>query len=164
MIFESANLYVRHLVREDLDNFYRLVGDEEIMRYIRAPKTYPETAAFLEDVISKYRPGSLDLRLALVAKEGDKFIGSFAILPVDGTNEIQIGYSLLKECWGKGYSTEITKASVDYVFDVLKLGQVVALTEKGNVASQKVLLKCGFKWDSEVEHEGKMVWKYRISQ
>jgi ribosomal-protein-alanine N-acetyltransferase len=55
-----------------------------------------------------------------------------------------LGYALLKEYWGKGYASESARAGRQYAFEVMKLPQIVAITEMDNIASQKVLLKCGF--------------------
>jgi hypothetical protein len=34
-------------------------------------------------------------------KATGKFVGSFAIIPVEGSEDIQLGYAFLKENWGK---------------------------------------------------------------
>src|ERR1044071_2805255 len=147
MLIESERLYVRYLVMEDLENYYRLNGDPEIMKYIRAAKTREETEVFLKEVIDRYGKQRIDLRLALLEKHTDTFVGSFAIIPLDNSNELQLGYSLLKEYWGKGYATEITKAGMVYAFNTLGLDRIAAVTEVANTASQHVLLKSGFVFE-----------------
>src|SRR5687767_10242619 len=144
MLIESERLYVRYLVMDDLENYYRLNGDPEIMQYIRPPKTRAETEVFLKEVIGRYGQQRIDLRLALLEKHSNTFVGSFAIIPLDNSNELQLGYSLLKEYWGRGYATEITKAGMGYAFNTLALDSIVAVTDVANTASQHVLLKSGF--------------------
>jgi ribosomal-protein-alanine N-acetyltransferase len=85
----------------------------------------------------------------MIEKASNDFIGSFAVIPVETTDssrhaEIQLGYALLKDHWGKGYATESTMAGRRYAFDVMKLPVIVAITEPANIASQKVLLRSGF--------------------
>jgi RimJ/RimL family protein N-acetyltransferase len=63
---------------------------------------------------------------------------------------IEVGYRLLPEYWGKGLATEGTKALIDYGFKDCKLEKVVAITHPQNKASQKVLLKCGLKQKGEI--------------
>ena len=143
-LIESERFYVRYYTMEDEVNFCRLNRDEEVMRYIRPVKSQDDTIAFFKEIIGKYKSERPDLRLALLEKTSNQFVGSFAIIPVEKTPDTQIGYSFLKEHWGKGYATEITKAGVDYVFNVLQLPEVFGVAESANIASQKVLMKNGF--------------------
>lgn len=161
MIFESERLYTRYFTMEDLDQFYRLNGDEEIVRYIRAPKSYEECRVFLEQIIEWYKGPKINWRVALLSKEDDQVIGSFAVIPVGDTDDMQLGYSLLKEYWGKGYATEITEAGLKYVFEKLGYSSIAAITELANTASQKVLLKCGFYLELEYEEKGRRLLRYR---
>ena len=52
---------------------------------------------------------------------------------------------MLKDHWGKGYATELTKAGLHFAFDQLDLDVIYGVTEIPNISSQKVLLKSGFK-------------------
>lgn len=160
-LIESERLYVRYYTIDDLDNFYRLNGDEEIMRYIRPVKNREQSERFLKEIIACYATEPYNLRLALLEKDTNVFAGSFAIIPLEHTGDIQLGYALLKEHWGKGYATEIVKAGLMYVFDVLKLPGVAAVTEAGNTASQKVLLKNGFVFEKSTEEGIKKLHLYR---
>ena len=149
---------------EDLDVFYRLNGDEKIVRYIRAPKSYWECRGFLEQIIGSYKDRPVNWRVALVSLETNQVIGSFAIMPVAGTGDTQLGYSLLPEHWGKGYATEIAVAGARYAFVELGLDSIVAITEVANAASQHVLLKSGFVLEKEYEEMGKMLRRYRLTR
>ncbi|THU39472.1 GNAT family N-acetyltransferase [Niastella caeni] len=149
VVFETDRLVIRRYTLEDEENFFRLNGDEEVMRYIRAPKDRQECALFLKRNLAFYEQFPLLGRWAMIEKSADTFVGSFAIIPVETTDhsrhaEIQLGYALLKEYWGKGYATESTLAGRQYAFDVMKLPMIVAITETENIASQKVLLRSGF--------------------
>lgn len=163
-LIESERLYVRYLETGDLDNYYRLNGDEEIMRYIRAPKNREETEVYLKEVMERYSLETIDWRLALLEKGTDTFVGSFAIIPLENTNDLQLGYSLLKEYWGRGYATEITKAGMDYAFNVLGLSLIYGITEAGNIASQNVLLKCGFVLEKTATKDGRQLNLYKVTR
>ena len=85
-------------------------------------------------------------RWAAEEKLTGKFIGSFVIVPIpEQPEKIQLGYALLKDHWGSGYATELTKAGLSFAFDKLGLDVIYGVTEIPNIASQKVLLKSGFK-------------------
>jgi [ribosomal protein S5]-alanine N-acetyltransferase len=144
IIFETERLLVRHYTPDDEENFFLLNGDEEVMRYIRPVKSREETNAFLAAVIDYSKKNPDKGRMAVIAKSNGEFVGSFAIIPVDGNEYMQLGYSLLPAHWGKGYATELTVAGLRFVFTQTDLDRIYGYTEKPNVPSQKVLLKAGF--------------------
>ena len=162
-LFETERLYVRRFQTGDEEPFFRLNGDEEIMRYIRAPKSREECDRFLSEVIDRYAKDVIDWRLAVLQKNDDAFVGSFAIIPREGMDELQLGYSFLKDQWGKGYATEVTMGGIRYCRDQLHLDSIAAVTEEGNQASGRVLLKCGFVLESQYEDQGKLLLLYRLS-
>ena len=58
--------------------------------------------------------------------------------------EVEIGFFLIPEAWGKGYATEIAKGLLRFAFETASLPEVVATHDKANVASRNVLVKAGF--------------------
>lgn len=160
VIFESDRLIIRRYTLADEEEFFRLNGDPEVMKYIREPKDRQECIIFLKRNLAFYEQNPLMGRWAMIEKASDVFVGSFAVIPVETTDnsrhtEIQLGYALLKDHWGKGYATESTLAGRRYAFDVMKLPVIVAITETGNIASQKVLLRSGFIQQDNIQEGNK---------
>lgn len=62
---------------------------------------------------------------------------------------VEIGYGVLPEYEGKGYTTEAVKAMTQWAFSNSGVVFVEAETEPDNKASQRVLAKCGFVPDGE---------------
>jgi ribosomal-protein-alanine N-acetyltransferase len=163
MIFETKRLLVRRYDWADLEDFYRLNSDPEVMKYIRAPKTKPQSVQFLQENIDYYTDFPSYGRWALLEKKTQEFIGSFMLRPstlVSG--QIEIGYSMFKTSWGKGYATEIVKGGLDLAFRQLQIQTVIAITDTANTVSQKVLLKCGFRLIENKEENGKIINLFSI--
>jgi [ribosomal protein S5]-alanine N-acetyltransferase len=76
-------------------------------------------------------------------------IGFHLLNNIQGETDIQVGYVLDKACWGKGYATEMCRALLRYGFAQLRLPRIVAITDLPNLASQRVLLKCGLHRNGE---------------
>ena len=57
--------------------------------------------------------------------------------------DVELGYTLARAAWGRGYATELGRALIEYAFDVLKAPRVVAQVEPANLASRHVLEKLG---------------------
>lgn len=144
IIFETERLFIRCYTQEDRNNFFLLNGDEEIMRYIRPAKTKEDSDLFLQEVINYTEENPLYGRWAVNEKQTGGFVGSFAVIPVEKKDKMQLGYALLKSSWGKGYATELTEAGLKYVFTKTGLTEIFAITESQNIPSQKVLIKAGF--------------------
>ena len=161
IIFETERLIVRQYEFEtDTENFYLLNGDDDVMRYIRATKSKEECDVFLKKAIESYKINPLMGRWAADEKVTGKFVGSFAIIPIEGSEDIQLGYAFLKENWGKGFASELTKAGLDYYFKNTKADHIYAIAEEGNVASHKVLLKNSFVPDGTRKEDDKELLKF----
>jgi ribosomal-protein-alanine N-acetyltransferase len=160
VIFETARLYTRQYSDADVEYFYRLNGDPEVMRYIREPKSREACNLFLLQNLAFYKQFPLMGRWAMFSKEPHAFVGSYAIIPVENSTDIQLGYSLLPEHWGKGYASEATLAGLQYAFEVMGLERIVGITRMENLASQKVLLKCGFVQIDNLMENGRELFRF----
>ena len=63
---------------------------------------------------------------------------------------LEVGYMLIPSERGKGYCTEAVKIMVDYLFLSKNTIRVQAITDVGNIASQKILEKAGFKKEGTI--------------
>lgn len=154
-VFTTGRLIVRFYNNDDSDNFFLLNGDEEVMRYIRPAKTRDESDQFLQEVIHQYSERAGMGRFAVNEKDTGIFVGSFALLPVEGEDKCHLGYALLPDHWGKGYATELAREGLNYFFTNGSYPEIYGYTETANKESQKVLLKAGFTFDSIKEEKGK---------
>lgn len=87
---------------------------------------------------------------AIREKETLKIIGSISLEPDrrrEDVNSREMGYSLSRECWGKGYMTEAAIAVMDYGFNKYGLVVMSICTSPANKRSQRVIEKCGFKYE-----------------
>jgi RimJ/RimL family protein N-acetyltransferase len=155
IVFETERLVIRPYTMNDLDNFFLLNGDEDVMRYIRPAQTLEQSKEFLQKIITAYaeRPGMG--RWGMFSNQDHRFLGSFAIIPVEKSDKLQLGYALIKENWGKGYATESVKGGLQYAFGYLGLTEIAGITYPENIPSQKVLLKNGFVFDRTFKEDDK---------
>lgn len=158
-IFQTERLTVRQYSMSDLRNFAELNGSSDVMRYIRTPKTYEESKVFLSDIIRMYDILSSPGRLAVETKDSKQFIGSFAVIPIIGTQLTQIGYALLKPYWGYGFASELVKGSMPFLRE-MKIDPVYGITYPENIASQQVLIKNGFVFDQKFMDDDVELFRY----
>lgn len=153
VLFQTPRLYIRHYSPEDFEDFFKLNGDPEIMRYIRPAQPREKSLVFFNEIMESYKTQPGQGRWGMYEHTDHAFVGSFAVLPVKGSDKLQLGYSLLKENWGKGYASEAVAGGIRYMFDELALSEIAGITFPENTASQKVLLRNGFVFDSKIKEE-----------
>lgn len=61
-------------------------------------------------------------------------------------DEPEIGYWIGEPYWGRGYATEAVRAVIDHLFSVTDLDALDAGCRVTNLASRRVIEKCGFQW------------------
>jgi len=77
---------------------------------------------------------------------------------------VELGYTLGRAWWDRGYATEAASACVDAAFGPLELDEVIALVEPANVASIRVLDKLGFRRAGERQAFGRPHLLYRATR
>ena len=164
IILQSPRLYVRRYTFDDIDTFYALNSDPELMQFIRPVMNYGQSKIFLEENLQFYEAHPSLGRWALLNSSNHQIVGSLSLLPLADTGDVHIGYVLFKPYWGLGYAAEIVKAGIEHVFGQLKMDTVTAITYADNIASQKVLLKNGFFFERTFYDGGKENRIYRLNR
>ncbi|MFZ4785166.1 MAG: GNAT family N-acetyltransferase [Flavobacteriales bacterium] len=79
--------------------------------------------------------------------------GSIGLHPQSDIMErnLELGYFLAEEFWGKGIATHAVKDMVKYGFDHFDVDRIYARPFGTNIASQRVLEKAGFKLEARFE-------------
>ncbi len=165
VILESERLYLKQFTDNDVDNLYRLNSDADVMKYIGPPITDRHIIEKRLRGIAEYYAKHPGLGVwAGFEKASDKFIGFYELAHLDNTAEIEVGYRLLNEFWGKGYATEMTKVLIDYGFTTVGLDKIVGISHHGNIPSQNVLLKSGLKYIKDAFYYNLDVKYFEINQ
>lgn len=87
---------------------------------------------------------------AIEEKAGGAVIGSIGLELDKYRPEIEsreMGYSLAKSRWKRGYMTEAAERVIRYAFDELNLTVLMIRTGEANLRSRRVIEKCGFTYE-----------------
>jgi RimJ/RimL family protein N-acetyltransferase len=76
----------------------------------------------------------------------------------------ELGWSLGRQSWGKGYATEGAQRALEYAFTDMNRDHVISLIAPANVASIKVAERLGEKVEGETEVMAHHVLIYGISR
>ena len=151
--FETERLVVRRLRRDDLDDFARLCGDPEIIRYMDngEPLSRERTASWIEITLENYEIRGWGT-FGVTMKSSDRLIGFAGYArPSDRPGVVEIIYAFEPEQWGNGYATEVARGLIDYGFGACKMERIEATVDPANAASRRVLEKIGMRYDERFE-------------
>ncbi|MCB0540519.1 MAG: GNAT family N-acetyltransferase [Bacteroidetes bacterium] len=144
----TSRLQIRLYTENDFPHIFRLQSDEEIMRYIRAATIDERIVRERSDKWLSYAAENPGYGVWILEdKDNNSFIGYAVLRHVEFTpgKEIEVGYTVEKEHWGKGYATEATLGLMHYAKEKLGISSFVAFTDTENAASNRVMEKCGFQ-------------------
>jgi RimJ/RimL family protein N-acetyltransferase len=133
--------------RDDASLINGLHSTLDTTRYLTGgePWSLPKAQERLEKWFEEHeRDGTCKYKL--LSRDDDRFIGRAGFSLYGGErSDFELGYSLARTEWGKGYATEIAAALRDWFFDRKLASKFIAFTHPDNSASQNVLTKIGMR-------------------
>lgn len=144
---ETPRLTLRRLTRDDAPFILRLLNEKSWLRYIgdRGVRNESDAKRYIEEgPVRMYSRYGLGLQLAAL-KESGVPIGLCGLIKRDTLPDVDLGFALLPEYWGKGYAREAAEASLNEGWERHGLRRVVAVTSRDNGPSIRLLEKLGFR-------------------
>ena len=117
------------------DNNRRFVPDEVF-------ETLEDAQEVVDYLITCYQEKEGPFVYPIIVKDNQQNIGYVQLIKIDDGWEI--GYHVAQKYTGKGYATEAVKLFLSYLKKSNKLHEIYGICLADNVASYKVLMKCGF--------------------
>lgn len=141
-ILETDRLLLRAPELDDFEPFCDMIADEETARFIGGVQEPAMAWRALCGVV-----GHWELRgygfFSVIEKASGDWVGRIGPWYPHGWPQPEIGWTLNRSTWRKGYATEAAAACMDYVFDELGWPDVVHLIDAANTPSQGVARKLG---------------------
>ncbi|MGG9964702.1 GNAT family N-acetyltransferase [Ferruginibacter sp. SUN106] len=150
MVFETPRLILRRFTEADTGLLLQLNSDPEVLKYLHEPLLETEEQAMhvLQNIILPQYKNNLG-RWAIHLKTSNEFIGWCGLKYRPELDEIDLGYRLMQQYWGKGYAFEAAKHTVDYGFNQLHLKTITGRAHIENTASLRILGKVGLQFIKE---------------
>ena len=157
----SERLITRKLTKDDVDIWTTFFEDKDCAHFFPTmglPNAKARAEYWIEKQLLRYEENRFGLQ-ALINKQSGEFVGQCGLLLQEVDNEpvLEIGYSLLKLHWHKGYATEAAKLFKDYAFETNFSNELVSIIDTKNISSQKVAAQNGMTnlkqtrfWDMDV--------------
>ena len=180
VVLETERLLLRHFTEADAENFLLMEKEPEALRYA-GRKPLADMDAYRTKIRTTFlpyydKPGGYGAWV-IVERTSGEFVGRCSLRPALDSNEaaemgytsddVELGYGLRKQFWGKGYATEISQALVRRAFFELGAASVVACVTVDNLASVRVLEKAGLRRAGEpfcLPGENELSVKYGLTK
>lgn len=130
---------------EDYDDFYSIVQEDDVMKYITGKGLSREQARNKFNAILQLNAADELLGYFKVFIAGNVLIGDCKLVPYKHDPALlEIGYLLKSEYWGKGYGTRICQQMLSLADESFPANDVIGLIDPENTASKRLLEKFGF--------------------
>ena len=148
MELNTTRLKIRQLSLLDLDSIHELHSLPETDQY--NTMGIPKNIGITKQLISEWLDSQNELprkRYVFFIENNDiEFIGLIGItMGKLAYKNAEIWYKLHPNHWNQGFATEVVNEILRFCFIELKLHRIEAGSATANIASIKVLEKCGFK-------------------
>jgi RimJ/RimL family protein N-acetyltransferase len=159
----TERLVLRSFTDHDSEALHRIMNQEDVLRYF--PNSKPPPLDVVDRLIGRqlqhwrehgYGWWAVELR------EEPGLVGWNGLQYLPETDEVEVGYLLSREHWGRGLAAEGAREGLQCGFEELGLDEIVGIVHPDNVASQRVLEKLGMVRTAETEYFGMPVYRYAI--
>lgn len=148
-VLNTERLILRPVQADDIQDIYAYAKDPEVSFFVpwEVHNSIEDTRQFVNFVLADYAAGRVNC-WALVLKEIGKVVGTAGFNKWSpGDRRAEVGYTLARELWGQGLTSEAMGAIICFGFEELNLLRIDALCQVDNIASARVMEKSGLKFE-----------------
>ena len=168
IILKTERTIIRDHCPADLLTHHALLSDAELMKWVNnvGTNTLEESRENLFSAIAEI--GRLDRKfyfLRIEEKDTCRHIGEigYTVMSEAASGKtVHLGYFLHKEYWGRGYATEAAREVIRFAFVENGVWEIAIGCYKENVASERVMQKCGFRFVRELDVQYAGTTKQRV--
>ena len=152
-MLRTERLTLRPFRLEDASTAHKLFGtDEDMYRYSgwNPYATVEDAEKFIRMTLENADPHA---RCFAIEYAGE-IVGNIGAYNYEkDKNRIEVGFSIAKASWNKGFATEALKAVLQFLTEIEDVFTVVAWSAEDNIGSRRALEKAGMVLES-VEKNG----------
>lgn len=157
---QTPRLVLRDWRAGDMDRFAQVTNTPAVMRWLGGVMDPDRLVALEERVIGFQRRLGYTFwiveRLADGGHLAGEMLGFCGLKVIDAPGagfpgEVEIGWRLREDAWGRGYAREAAAASLDLGFGRFGAHEIFAITNIGNTASWGLMKRLGMRRREELD-------------
>ncbi len=161
----TDRLILRRFTQADAQSAWQnWAGDEQVQNGYGEPvyETLEATQNLLKSYITSYEKPDTYRWGVFLKDEPDNCIGQVAYYIVDTKNEFcELEYCIGRSYQNKGYTSEAVKALIEYGFDTVAFNRIQVRCRNVNIASKRVIEKCGFTYEGCLRKHAKHLGEFQ---
>lgn len=153
---ETEHLNLRLFEQKDIDDVYEYCSDAEVTKYMpfATYKSRQDAVERIKFCLESYEKVERPILWAIEYKENGKLIGGIDFVKWDEkANCAEIGYILNRNYWNKGIMTEAVREVIKFGFEKMNLNRIEISCDERNIASSRVMEKCGLKYEGTLRQK-----------
>lgn len=139
---DTPRLLLRVPRLDDLDGWAAMMADEEAAKFIGGIAPREVTWRALMTMIGAWHATGIGM-FSVIEKSSGRWVGRLGPWRPEGWPGTEVGWAIVRDCWGRGFATEGAAAATDWAFDNLGWSEVIHSIDPANIASQQVARKLG---------------------
>jgi RimJ/RimL family protein N-acetyltransferase len=145
---ETDRLVIRPWEPAEEPGFRQMVSDPEMMRYISYGEPWSEEriAEFFARQRRHLAARGYCLG-AMIERATGRLAGLSGLQPMGTTADVEIGWWVMKDLWGRGYGSEAGAGALRYAWNTLGLDRVTAVAFPENRPSIRIMEKLGLQFE-----------------
>ncbi len=144
---ETERLILRGWRAEDFEPLAAIHADPETMTFVGGAQERNDAWRSLASLAGHWVLRGYG-KWAVERKSDGVLLGRVGMINPEGWPALEIGWTLGKQYWGRGYATEAAQAALDYAFTTQAVDRLISCIDANNIASQAVAKRIG-----ETKHE-----------
>ncbi len=142
-----------------------MCADPQVMRYLGdgQPLSRADAWRHLAMVLGHWRLRGYGF-WAVEEHSSGEMVGRVGCWNPEGWPGFEVGWTLRRAYWGRGYATEAARASISHAFTELDQPHVISMIDPQNTASIRVAERLGERLEGRTELKGREVLVYGIGR
>jgi RimJ/RimL family protein N-acetyltransferase len=159
---DTERLHLRMLEQRDFEEYAAIHMDPDITRFtMRREMNRMDCWRHLAMIVGHWHLRGFGM-WGVFERASGRLAGRVGFHQPDGWLDFELGWTMGKASWGKGYATEAAKRCLDYARDEMKRDHLISLIDPENVASVRVAERIGETVQGETEVDGHRLLVYGI--
>ena len=153
MRIETQRLVITEFTRDMAEDVHKNSLDEDNRRFVpdEVFETVEDAADTIDFLTSQYGGTEGPLVYPVLTKDGAN-VGYVQAVPLD-EGQWEVGYHIGGAYTKRGYATEAVSAFLPVIMQKLGIDKISGICVSENLASRRVMEKCGFRLEYEGEGE-----------
>jgi RimJ/RimL family protein N-acetyltransferase len=165
LTLETERLRLRPFHETDLDAYAAICADPEVMRYVgdRGVLTREDAWRQMAMLLGHWQLRGFGM-WAVEERATSTLVGRVGLHYPEGWPDREIGWTLARPYWGRGFAFEAARAALTHAFEALRWERAISVIDPDNHRSIRLAERLGERFDHASDVRGHRASIYSVSR